>query len=109
MERIARIERMQGDESEWHSLSELVPSRDPQPLRPPMVTLRSRRAQGQDPSGDVLGALTRTSVSRPAQIGKIHVNEFRPASPSSRRSARTCCAGSRGQGEGKRAVKVRRL
>src|SRR5690606_23854267 len=40
MERVARIDRMQGSDSAWHGLDELTPSADPEPLRPPMVTLQ---------------------------------------------------------------------
>ncbi|MCD6681648.1 MAG: ATP-dependent RNA helicase DbpA [Burkholderiaceae bacterium] len=110
MERIARIQRMQGEDSEWHSLSELVPSRDPQPLRPPMTTLQilGGRKDKIRP-GDVLGALTKDLGFRAGQIGKIDVDEFSTCVAVERAIAAEVL---RGLGEGKvkgKAVKVRRL
>src|SRR5690606_30970361 len=77
MDRVARIDRMQGGESAWHALSELTPSPDSRPLRPPMVTLQilGGRKDKIRP-GDVLGALTKDLGFRADQVGKINVNEF---------------------------------
>src|SRR5690606_14364522 len=74
---VARIEKMQGAECDWHPLAELVPSPDPQPLRPPMVTLQilGGRKEKIRP-GDVLGALTKDLGFPGDQIGKINVNEY---------------------------------
>ncbi len=113
MERIDRIQRMQGDEGnqgEWHSLIELVPSRDPQPLRPPMATLQilGGRKDKIRP-GDVLGALTKDLGFPAAQIGKIDIDEFSTCVAVEQAIASDVL---RGLGEGKvkgRAVKVRRL
>ncbi len=77
MGRVGRIDEMQGRASVWHPLSELTPSADPQPLRPPRVTLQilGGRKEKIRP-GDVLGALTKDMGLDGAQIGKINVNEF---------------------------------
>ncbi len=77
MGRVGRIDEMQGRASVWHPLSELTPSTDPQPLRPPRVTLQilGGRKEKIRP-GDVLGALTKDMGLDGAQIGKINVNEF---------------------------------
>jgi ATP-dependent RNA helicase DbpA len=77
MGRVGRIEEAQGRPSEFHPLSELTPSTDPQPLRPPRVTLQilGGRKEKIRP-GDVLGALTKDMGFAGAQIGKINVNEF---------------------------------
>ncbi|MFM2404725.1 MAG: hypothetical protein RL223_2605 [Pseudomonadota bacterium] len=74
---VGRIDALQGRESVWHPLSELTPSTDGQPLRPPMVTLQilGGRKEKIRP-GDVLGALTKDMGFEGAQIGKINVNEF---------------------------------
>jgi ATP-dependent RNA helicase DbpA len=74
---VGRIEEAQGRPSEFHPLSELTPSTDPQPLRPPRVTLQilGGRKEKIRP-GDVLGALTKDMGFAGAQIGKINVNEF---------------------------------
>ncbi len=113
MERIDRIQRTQGDEGnqgEWHSLSELVPSRNPQPLRPPMATLQilGGRKDKIRP-GDVLGALTKDLGFPAAQIGKIDVDEFSTCVAVEHAIASDVL---RRLGEGKvkgKAVKVRRL
>ncbi len=110
MERVARIERMQDTECEWHSLDELTPSADPQPLRPPMVTLQilGGRKDKIRP-GDVLGALTKDLGFRADQIGKINVSEFSTCVAVARDSARDAL---RGLNEGKvkgKTVKVRRM
>src|SRR5690606_33035121 len=113
MERIARIQRMQGDESnesEWHSLSELVPSPDPQPLRPPMATLQilGGRKDKIRP-GDVLGALTKDLGFSAEQVCKISINEFSTYVAVDRGIVREALRGlSGGKVKGK-TVKVRRL
>ena len=79
MERVARIDTMQGSDSVWQPLAELTgaPDADSEPLRPPMVTLQilGGRKEKIRP-GDVLGALTKDLGYDAAQIGKINVNEF---------------------------------
>lgn len=77
MGRVGRIDEMQGHESPWHPLSELTPSKDPQPLLPPMVTVQilGGRKEKIRP-GDVLGALTKDLGLDGTLIGKINVNEF---------------------------------
>jgi len=77
MDRVARIDRMQGGEIRWHGLDELTPSADRQPLRPPMVTLQilGGRKDKIRP-GDVLGALTKDLGFRSDQVGKIDINEY---------------------------------
>jgi ATP-independent RNA helicase DbpA len=107
---VARIEKMQGAECEWHSLSELTPSADPAPLRPPMVTLQilGGRKDKIRP-GDVLGALTKDLGFGAEQIGKINVNEFSTYVAVDRGIARDAL---RGLNEGKvkgKSVKVRRV
>jgi ATP-independent RNA helicase DbpA len=110
MERVARIEKMQGGEIEWHALSELTPSTDPAPLRPPMVTLQilGGRKDKIRP-GDVLGALTKDLGFRAEQIGKIDVNEFSTYVAVARDIARDALRGlNAGKVKGK-AVKARRV
>ncbi|MGA0613107.1 ATP-dependent RNA helicase DbpA [Caldimonas sp. KR1-144] len=77
MGRVGRIDEMQGRESVWHPLSELVPPAGAEPLHAPMVTLQilGGRKEKIRP-GDVLGALTKDHGFAAAQIGKINVNEF---------------------------------
>jgi ATP-independent RNA helicase DbpA len=77
MGRVGRIDAAQGHESPWHPLSELTPSPDPQPLRPPRVTIQvlGGRKEKIRP-GDVLGALTKDIGLEGRQIGKIVVNDF---------------------------------
>ena len=73
---VGKIEQMQGRESDWHTLSELVVAKG-EPLRPPMATLQivGGRKDKIRP-GDVLGALTGDAGFAGSQIGKINVNEF---------------------------------
>jgi ATP-dependent RNA helicase DbpA len=77
---VGRIEQLQKAESQWHPLSELVPS-SAEPLRAPMVTLQIVGGRKEKiRAGDVLGALTGDAGDVPPfqreQIGKINVNEF---------------------------------
>jgi ATP-independent RNA helicase DbpA len=76
MPHVAKIDQLQGRESEWHPLSELTPSGSA-PLVPPMVTLQilGGRKEKIRP-GDVLGALTGDAGFASSQIGKINVTEF---------------------------------
>ena len=76
MARVARIEEMQGMETEWHPLESLQPA-SREPLVPPMVTIRilGGRKEKIRP-GDVLGALTGEAGFAASQIGKINVTEF---------------------------------
>jgi ATP-independent RNA helicase DbpA len=73
---IGKIEELQGAESDWHPLAELVPAPGGM-LRAPMVTLQivGGRKDKIRP-GDVLGALTGEAGFEASQIGKISVNEF---------------------------------
>ena len=73
---VGKIEQMQGRESDWHPLDELVAAKGG-PLRPPMATLQivGGRKDKIRP-GDVLGALTGDAGFAGSQIGKINVNEF---------------------------------
>jgi len=101
---------MQGSDSAWHALSELTPSPDPEPLRPPMVTLQilGGRKDKIRP-GDVLGALTKDLGYRADQIGKISVGEFSTYVAVDRSIARDAArALNAGKVKG-RTVKVRRL
>jgi len=110
MERVARIDRMQGSDSAWHGLDELTPSADPEPLRPPMVTLQllGGRKDKIRP-GDVLGALTKDLGFSAEQVGKISINEFSTYVAVDRGIAREALRGlSGGKVKGK-TVKVRRL
>jgi ATP-independent RNA helicase DbpA len=76
MGHIGKIEQVQGKESAWHKLSELVPAPGG-PLMPPMATLQivGGRKDKIRP-GDVLGALTGDAGFAGSQVGKISVNEF---------------------------------
>ena len=76
MGHIGKIEQVQGKESVWHKLSELVPAGGG-PLMPPMATLQivGGRKDKIRP-GDVLGALTGDAGFAGGQVGKISVNEF---------------------------------
>ena len=76
MGHIGKIEQVQGKESVWHQLSELVPAAGG-PLMPPMATLQivGGRKDKIRP-GDVLGALTGDAGFAGSQVGKISVNEF---------------------------------
>jgi ATP-independent RNA helicase DbpA len=75
MGRVGNIEKVQGIEFEWHSLSELrtAPGK---PLLPPMVTLLilGGRKEKIRP-GDVLGALTGDAGFSKEQVGKINVTD----------------------------------
>ncbi|AJP49671.1 DEAD/DEAH box helicase [Rugosibacter aromaticivorans] len=78
MGRVAEIEKMQGVEFEWHTLSELHPASGAAktPLLPPMVTLLilGGRKEKIRP-GDILGALTGEAGFSKEQIGKINITE----------------------------------
>ncbi len=73
---VGKIEVVQGAESEWHPLSELVPT-STEALVPPRVTLQIVGGRKEKiRAGDVLGALTKDAGFAAAQIGKIDVNPF---------------------------------
>ncbi|MEY2954307.1 MAG: hypothetical protein RLZZ401_2394, partial [Pseudomonadota bacterium] len=73
---VGKIEQLQGRESSWHKLAELV-AVSTEPLRAPMLTLQIAGGRKEKiRAGDVLGALTGDAGFAKAQIGKIHVNEF---------------------------------
>jgi len=73
---VGRIEQLQGRESDWHPLSELVPASS-EPLRPPMVTLQIAGGRKEKiRAGDVLGALTGEAGFAKEQVGKININDF---------------------------------
>ena len=73
---VGRIELLQGRESTWHKLSELVVT-DKSPLLPPMATLHIQGGRKEKiRPGDVLGALTADLGYQREQVGKIDVNEF---------------------------------
>ena len=73
---VGKIEQAQGVESEWHPLSELVPTGQGA-LVPPRVTLQIVGGRKEKiRAGDVLGALTKDAGFAAAQIGKIDVNPF---------------------------------
>ena len=85
---VGRIELMQGAQSEWHLLSELVPT-STEPLVPPMLTLQIVGGRKEKiRAGDVLGALTKDAGFAAAQIGKIDVNPFSTYVAVDRRIAR---------------------
>lgn len=110
MERVVRIDRMQGSDSEWHPLSALVPASGSEPLRPPMATLQilGGRKDKIRP-GDVLGALTKDLGFSGDQIGRISVNEFSTYVAVDRAIAREAARGlNAGKVKGK-SVKARRL
>ena len=73
---VGKIEQVQGQESDWHKLTELVAAPGG-PLLPPMATLQivGGRKDKIRP-GDVLGALTGDAGFAGGQVGKISVNEF---------------------------------
>jgi len=110
MERVARIDTMQGSDSEWRPLSELTPSDDPEPLRPPMATLQMLGGRKEKiRPGDVLGALTKDLGFAATQIGKIDVNEFSTYVAVDRAIVKDALRGlNAGKVKGK-SVKVRRL
>ncbi|WP_300715875.1 ATP-dependent RNA helicase DbpA [Hydrogenophaga sp.] len=73
---VGKIEQLQGRESKWHPLSELVPT-GKGPLVPPMVTLHIQGGRKEKiRPGDVLGALTADLGYTREQVGKINVNEW---------------------------------
>ncbi|MDP3888051.1 ATP-dependent RNA helicase DbpA [Hydrogenophaga sp.] len=73
---VGKIEQLQGRESEWHELAELVPT-GKGPLRPPMVTLHIQGGRKEKiRPGDVLGALTADLGYTREQVGKINVNDW---------------------------------
>ena len=73
---VGKIEQAQGTESEWHPLSELVPTGS-DTLVPPRVTLQIVGGRKEKiRAGDVLGALTKDAGFAAVQIGKIDVNPF---------------------------------
>ena len=73
---VGKIEQLQGRESEWHPLAELVPA-SREPLVPPMVTLHIQGGRKEKiRPGDVLGALTADLGYTREQVGKINVNEW---------------------------------
>ena len=80
MDRVGRIEVVQGAEVTWHPLPELkmpAPGADAGPLRPPMATLQMLGGRKEKiRAGDVLGALTKDMGFAGAQIGKISINEW---------------------------------
>ena len=78
MGRVGNIEKAQGIEFEWHSLSELgaVPGKPVVPLVPPMVTLQILGGRKEKiRAGDVLGALTGEAGFSKEQVGKISVTD----------------------------------
>ncbi|NIM43703.1 MAG: ATP-dependent RNA helicase DbpA [Hydrogenophaga sp.] len=73
---VGKIEQLQGRESAWHPLSELVPTGQG-PLVPPMATLHIQGGRKEKiRPGDVLGALTADLGYTREQVGKINVNEW---------------------------------
>jgi ATP-dependent RNA helicase DbpA len=73
---VGKIEQLQGRESAWHPLSELVPTGQG-PLLPPMVTLHIQGGRKEKiRPGDVLGALTADLGYTREQVGKINVNDW---------------------------------
>jgi ATP-dependent RNA helicase DbpA len=73
---VGKIEQLQGRESKWHPLSELVPT-GKGPLVPPMATLHIQGGRKEKiRPGDVLGALTADLGYTREQVGKINVNEW---------------------------------
>jgi ATP-dependent RNA helicase DbpA len=73
---VGRIEQLQQRESDWHPVSELVPTSQ-EPLQPPMATLHIQGGRKEKiRPGDVLGALTADLGYTREQVGKINVNEW---------------------------------
>jgi ATP-dependent RNA helicase DbpA len=73
---VGKIEEVQGSDSEWRPLSELLPA-STEALVPPMVTLQIVGGRKEKiRAGDVLGALTKDAGFAATQIGKINVNPF---------------------------------
>jgi len=76
MGRVGNIELLQGRESTWQKLDELIPA-SKEPLLAPMVTIQllGGRKEKLRP-GDLLGALTGEAGFQGSQIGKINVTDF---------------------------------
>ena len=110
MGRVGRIDQMQGRASEWHPLSELTPSPEREPLRPPRVTIQilGGRKEKIRP-GDVMGALTKDLGFEGAKIGKINVNEFSTYVAVDRDIADKALRGLQGGKVKGKSVKVRAL
>jgi len=73
---VGKIEQLQGRESRWFPLADLVPTGSG-PLVPPMVTLQIIGGRKEKiRAGDVLGALTGDMGYTREQVGKINVNDF---------------------------------
>jgi ATP-independent RNA helicase DbpA len=111
MGRVGRIDEMQGSESVWHPLSELLaspPTREP--LRPPMVTLQILGGRKEKiRKGDVLGALTKDLGLDADAVGRIDINDFSTYVAVRRDVADQALRGlNAGKVKG-RSVKVRRL
>ncbi|MBU2284847.1 MAG: ATP-dependent RNA helicase DbpA [Gammaproteobacteria bacterium] len=107
---VGKIEQLQGRESDWHPLAELVPASSGEPLRPPMATLQIVGGRKEKiRAGDVLGALTGEAGFSKDQVGKINVNEFSTYVAIDRRVAREAASRlAAGRVKGK-TVKVRLL
>ncbi len=106
---VGKIEQLQGRESDWRPLAELVPGSGG-PLRAPMATLQIVGGRKEKiRAGDVLGALTGDAGFAKEQVGKINVNEFSTYVAVDRRIAREAAHKlSTGRVKGK-SVKVRLL
>jgi len=73
---VGKIDLLQGRESVWHPLGELVPTGEG-PLVAPMATLHIQGGRKEKiRPGDVLGALTADLGYTREQVGKINVNEW---------------------------------
>lgn len=73
---VGKIEVMQGRESTWAPLADLVPAAGG-PLQPPMRTLQIVGGRKEKiRAGDVMGALAGECGLTREQVGKINVNEF---------------------------------
>lgn len=73
---VGRIEQLQGRESRWYPLAELVPA-DGGRLLPAMATIHIQGGRKEKiRPGDVLGALTADLGCTREQVGKIDINEF---------------------------------
>ncbi|HET6828209.1 MAG TPA: helicase-related protein, partial [Ramlibacter sp.] len=73
---VGRIEQLQGRESRWFPLAELVPA-DGGRLLPAMATIHIQGGRKEKiRPGDVLGALTADLGYTREQVGKIDINEF---------------------------------
>ena len=106
---VGRIEQMQGVETEWHRLDELVPSGS-EPLRAAMVTLQIAGGRKEKiRAGDVLGALTKDAGFAASQIGRIDVNPFATYVAVDRQIARDALARLDGGRIKGKVVKVRAL